>query len=214
MSEDGIQIPDALLAVLEQGINAYVALDPEGAEAFAALTGRIVRIEIKGFGTCVTLIPGVRGLQLFGHYEAAPDCIIRATPLGLARLGVLERKEEPLIEGEVEIEGDVALAQDFSAALAGLRIDWEEQLARLIGDPFARQLGERVREARHWGERSSETLVADVREYLQEERRLVPTRYEIAAFLERVDVLRDDAERLGVRIERLRERLAEAGGAR
>jgi len=214
VSEDGIQIPDALLAVLEQGINACVALDPEGAESFAALAGRMIRIEIKGFGTRVTLIPGLRGLQLFGHYDAAPDCVIRATPLGLARLGMLERKEEPLIAGEVEIEGDVGLAQDFSAALAGLRIDWEEQLARLIGDPFAHRVGEQFREARHWSERSSETLVADVREYLQEERRLLPTRYEIAAFLERVDGLRDDAERLGARIERLRQRLAESGGAR
>lgn len=205
MSEDGIQIPDALLAVLEQGINRYVALDPEGARAFEALTGRIIAIEIKGFGTRITVIPSARGVQLLGLYEADPDCLIRATPLGLARLGMLEHKEDPLIAGEVEIEGDTALAQDFSAALSGLRVDWEEQLARMVGDPFAHQIGEQIRERQHQRERNLETLIADLREYLQEERRLVPTRYEVAAFLERVDVLRDDTERLEARIARLRQ---------
>ncbi|TCT22823.1 ubiquinone biosynthesis accessory factor UbiJ [Thiobaca trueperi] len=210
MSE-GIQIPDALLAVLEQTINRYIALDPEGAAAFDALTGRIIGIEVKGFGTRITIVPGVRGLQLFGDYDAEPDCLIRGTPLGLARMGMAERKETQLLSGEVEITGDTALGQALSAAFARLEVDWEEQLARLIGDPFAHQVGNQFRAASQWGQRTSDSLTANLKELLQEERRLVPTRYEVDAFLAQVDTLRDDVERLAARVERLARHATESG---
>ncbi|NEV63905.1 SCP2 sterol-binding domain-containing protein [Thiorhodococcus minor] len=210
MSE-GIQIPDALLAVVEQAINGYIALDPEGAAGLAALEGRIIAIELKGFGSRVSVIPSEGGLQLFGHYDADPDCLILGSPLGLVRMATAERKESQLITGEVEISGDSGLAHAFSAALAKLDVDWEEQLARVIGDPFAHQVGNRARDAEHWGKRTSETMTANLREYLQEERRLLPTRYEIEAFLAQVDTLRDDVERIGARIERLAKRAAEHG---
>ena len=208
---EGIQIPDAVLAVIEQALNRYIQLDPEGATGFSALDGRIIAIEIKGFGTRVTVIPSRERLQLFGGYDAEPDCLIRGTPLGLARMGVAERKETQVITGEVEIEGDTSLAQAFSRALAGLEVDWEEQLARVIGDPFAHQVGNRVRAAARWGERTSESLTADLQEYLQEESRLLPTRYEVEAFLAQVDTLRDDVERAEARVERLARRLAGPG---
>lgn len=210
MSE-GIQIPDALLAVLEQTLNRYLALDPEGAAAFDALTGRIIAIEIKGFGTRITIIPMERGLQLFGDYEAEPDCLIRGTPLGLARMGMAERKETQLLSGEVDITGDTVLAQALSAAFARLEVDWEEQLARLIGDPFAHQVGNQMRAAAQWGQRTSASMTANLKEYLQEERRLTPTRYEVDAFLAQVDTLRDDVERVAARVERLAQRTTEFG---
>nr|WP_207168504.1 SCP2 sterol-binding domain-containing protein [Thiocystis violacea] len=200
-----------MLAVVEQALNRYLALDPEGAAGLDALEGRIIGIEIKGFGTRITIVPGERGLQLFGHYDAAPDCLIRGTPLGLARMGMAERKEAQLISGEVEIEGDTSIAHAFSAALAKLDVDWEEQLARVIGDPFAHQVGNRVRSAERWGERTSASMTANLREYLQEERRLLPTRYEVEAFLGQVDTLRDDVERIAARVERLTKSAVEHG---
>jgi ubiquinone biosynthesis protein UbiJ len=208
---EGIQIPDALLAVVEQALNRYLALDPEGAAAFAELEGQIIGIEMKGFGTRVTVVPGDRRLQLFGGYEAEPDCLIRGTLLALARMGMAERKETQVIKGEVEILGDTALAQAFNRALAGLDVDWEEQLARVIGDPFAHQVGNQARAAARWARKTSESLTANLQEYLQEEARLTPTRYELEAFLSRVDILRDDVERAEARIERLARALAERG---
>jgi len=208
---EGIQIPDAVLAVVEQALNRYIELDPEGAAGFAALEGRIIGIELKGFGTRVTIIPSAQRLQLFGGYDASPDCLIRGTPLGLARMGMTERKETQVIKGEVEIEGDTTLAQAFNRALAGLDVDWEEQLARVIGDPFAHQVGTRVRAAARWGQKTSESLTADLQEYLQEEARLLPTRYEIEAFLAQVDILRDDVERAEAHVERLTRQLAGPG---
>ena len=199
----GIPIPDAALAALEAVLNRYIALDPEGAARLAPLQGRLIGIEVQGLGTRLYLIPGPDSLQVFGAYEGEPDCLLRGTPLALARLGLAERKEDRLFGGEVTVEGDTGLAQDFGAFLAGLDVDWEEQLSRLVGDPLAHGIGDGVRSLQRWGRDSAQTLTQDLKEYLQEEARLLPTPYEVESFLDQVDVLRDDVERLAARVERL-----------
>jgi ubiquinone biosynthesis accessory factor UbiJ len=199
----GMVIPDAALAGLETALNRYIALDPEGAARLGPLHGRLIAIELAGFGTRIYLIPGPDGLQVFGAYESEPDCLLRGSPLALARMGLAERKEDELFAGEVEVEGDTRLAQDLGAFLSGLDVDWEEQLSRLVGDPVAHQVGQGLRSVGRWGHKSADTLTQDLKEYLQEEARLLPTDYEVQAFLDRVDTLRDDVERLAARIDRL-----------
>lgn len=202
MSE-GVSIPDSALATLETAANRYIALDPEAAAQIAGLHGQVVLIEIEGFGTRIYVIPGTKGLQLYGDYTGEPDCILSGTPLALARMGVSRQKEDQLFSGEVRIEGDTHLAQTFGDLVRGLEVDWEEQLSKLIGDPAAHQLGRRVRSVERWGRRTGDVLTEDLKEYLQEEARLLPGHYEVQAFLSDVDRLRDDTERLAARIDRL-----------
>jgi ubiquinone biosynthesis accessory factor UbiJ len=198
-----VLIPDAALAALEAAVNRYIGLDPEGAGRLAELHGRIVLIEVAGFGTRLFVIPGTKGLQLYSDYAEEPDCVLRGSPLALARMGVSHRKEDQLFSGEVQIEGDTHLAQAFGDLVGGLEVDWEEQLSLLVGDGLAHEVGSRARAAGRWGRSTGDTLAEDVKEYLQEETRLLPGRYEIQGFLDDVDHLRDGVERLAARVERL-----------
>jgi ubiquinone biosynthesis protein UbiJ len=206
---EGGSIPDAILATLETLVNRYLSLDPEGAARLGDLQGRVIMIELAGFGTRVFVIPGADGLQLFGDYAGEPDCALCGTPLALARMGVSGQKEDQLFSGEVRIAGDTHLAQAFGNFLGGLDVDWEEQLSRLLGDAAAHQIGVQVRGVERWGRRTSDILTQDIQEYLQEEARLLPGRYETQAFLDDVDRLRDDVERLAARVTRLANALGE-----
>lgn len=212
------ELPASVLATLETALNRYIDLDPEGARGFEPVYGRIISIEIEGLSTRVTLIPGPDRVQIFGSYDATPDALLRGAPLALLRMLTAKRKEEQISSGAVRIEGDTQVAQALSDALAGLDVDWEEQLARVLGDPIANQIGRAARAASEWGGHTSETIRANLKEYLEEESRLLPTRYEVEDFLAQVDDLRDDVERLAARIERLRARApaagAESGGHR
>jgi ubiquinone biosynthesis accessory factor UbiJ len=199
----GLQIPAALLATIEGALNRYLALDPEGARGLAPIQGRIIGLEVEGLGIRLTLIPGADRLQLFGAYDATPDCLIRGAPLALLRMLTAERKESAIGGGGVAIEGDSSIGHELAKALAGLDVDWEEQLSRVVGDPIAHPVGEGLRGMARWGRRSAETLRADLKEYLEEEARLLPSRYEINSFLADVDTLRDDVERLEARLDRL-----------
>ena len=126
-----------------------------------------------------------------------------ASPLDLVRASVKEQGHAQLFAGNVRVDGDTGVAQRFSDALGGLDIDWEEQLSKLTGDVFAHELGRGLRGARRESERVGRSMRDNLSEYLTEEARVLPHRYEVEDFIVDVDALRDDADRLEARIARL-----------
>ncbi len=198
----------ALAATLETALNRYLSLDPDIAAQLATLEGKVIRLEILGLAMAFYLLPGHDGIQVLSHYTGEADTCLRAAPLTLARLSVGQHAEDRVFSGDVEISGDIELGERFRDILAGADIDWEEQLAHVIGDVAAHQIGNAVRSGLHWSHRTLETFGQDLAEYLQYERRDLPVRHEIETFLSAVDILRADSDRLAARVQRLETVLA------
>ena len=83
-------------------------------------------------------------------------------------------------------------------------------LSRYVGDAAAHQIGNAVRDLMSWGRDAAERLSKDLAEYLQYESRDLPPRHEVQDFLNNVDKLRDDAERLAARLQRAASRVKQA----
>ncbi|MEN8174488.1 MAG: SCP2 sterol-binding domain-containing protein [Pseudomonadota bacterium] len=199
----------AALLGLQETINRVLALDEESRARFAALHGRVIGVEVLGVGLVLYFVADQTGrLQVLSSVEGEPDCLIRGAPLDLARSALSSRPEDQLFRGRVELRGETDLAQAFTDILASLDLDWEELLARLVGDIPAHEVGEAARFTGRWAERTGRILEQDLSEYLQEERRLLPTRYEVEEWQDAVDVIRDDVDRLEARLKRLDRRLA------
>ena len=188
---------------LETFLNRYLGLDPDARSRLRAMHGRVICLEVLGLGLRWYLIPGPAGLQVLSRFEGEPDCTLAGTPLDLARMGSSVESADPLFSGAVEIRGDTELGHSFGKLLAGLEIDWEEQLSRHTGDVVAHGIGNLARGVARWGRDALAAFRQDLPEYLQEEARLLPGRYEVEAFLAEVDRLRDDLERLELRVQRL-----------
>lgn len=202
----GIQLPDALLAAAEGAVNAVLALDPEGAARLGPVQGQVLRVDLEGFGTRIFVVPGEARLLLFGAYAAAPDCIVRGSPVALLGMLVAEHREDAVFAGTIQIDGDNRLAQTLGEVFRGLDIDWEEQLSKLLGDTLAHRLMLRARAGRRWADRSGDVAAENLREYLTEEAGVLPSRQALQDFFAAVDTLRDDVERLAARVERLAHR--------
>lgn len=202
MNEQVSMLGVAALAGLEQAINAALALDPKTLERLGRLQGRVIAIELRGTGIRLLLQPEQNGLRLMGHYDGTVDTTLRGAPFALLRMST-GRTGEGLFKGGVEIEGDVELGQQIQRVFEKLDIDWEEHLSRLTGDIIAHQVGNTVRNLLNWGERSAEHLAQDTADYLQEEAEILPLPWEVEEFLERVDALRSDVDRLEARVKRL-----------
>jgi ubiquinone biosynthesis protein UbiJ len=196
-------------AGVESALNRYLDLDPVARERLDRLHGKVIAIDVRGLGLSLFLIPGPGRLMVSGGYEGQPDCRLRGAPLALARMANRQRNSEQLFSGEVAISGDTELAHRFGNILADMDVDWEEQLSKVTGDGFAHGAGELVRDLLGWGRQTAGNLGMDVQEYLQEEIRILPNRIEVEEFLEEVDKVRDDGERLEARIRRLERRLTE-----
>ncbi|MEN8167067.1 MAG: SCP2 sterol-binding domain-containing protein [Pseudomonadota bacterium] len=200
----------ATFAAIEQLLNQAIQLDPEAPARLEPMHGRVIKLELVGLALCLFVIPDPCGVQVFSLCEGEPDCTLRGTPLDLARMRSYRESADQLFSGAVEIEGDSGLAHQFGEFLSGLDIDWEEQLSKVTGDLIAHELGNMARGFLAWGETVRHTAGLNLQEYLQEELRLLPSRYEIEPFLAEVDRLRDDAERLSARLERLRGRITDS----
>ncbi len=198
----------AAFATLEQLINQAIRLDPEAPARLEPMFGRVIRLDLLGFGLSLYLIPEPGGIQLLSDFEGEPDCALRGTPLDLAAMRGNRKSADQLFSGAVEIEGDSALAHRFGDFLSALDIDWEEQLSHLTGDLIAHEVGNAARSLFGWGKKLRRTTGQNLQEYLQEELRLLPSRYEIEPFLTGVDTLRDDVERLAARLQRLHDKAA------
>lgn len=166
-------------------------------------------LSLTGTGLTLYFMPDAEGVQVLSQYEGNVDTHLTGTPLGFARLA-LDRREDALFQGAVKIDGDTAIGQQFQDLLAGTDWDWEEQLSHVTGDVIAHQAGRLVAQVGRLLRDTRETLADDCSEYLQEESRLLPTRIELRYFLDDVDNLRDAAERLQARVERLQRNLDKA----
>lgn len=170
------------------------------------MQGRVIEWQIRDISRSVFFFPGPQGIRVLAHYEGRADTVINAGLGGLLR-SILGRPEDALFDGAIHIEGDTSLGQAFQDLLKQVDFDWEEQVSKLIGDVVAHQLGNGVRGMQRLFQQGSETLARDLSEYLQEEARLLPTRVEIAHFLDQVDTLRLDLDRLEARYQRLRKQI-------
>lgn len=203
----------SLAAATQQALSAYLALADEARERLPALSGRIVELQVRGLDLTLYFLPDDERIVVQAECDAPADTVLRATPIGLVKLGLATRASDVMLSGGVDIEGDVELGQNFKQILAASQIDWEEHISRLAGDAAAHQLGRAARGFFDWAESTLGTLQRDAGEYLREESEHVPRQEEVAEFLAGVDTLRDDVERMQARVQRLRRSLDDAGQA-
>jgi ubiquinone biosynthesis protein UbiJ len=198
-----MKLPPAVIAGLEDVINAYLRLDPAIGGRLATLHGRSIGLDLQGLDLQLVMLPGEHGVRLQGGFEGEPDTVLHGTPFGMARLGLGGSTEKTLFSGSVTISGDVETGQAFKEILDAMDIDWEEQLSRLTGDVIAHQLGNATRRMGKTLRHTRNRLTQDTGEYLKEELRVLPSRIEVENFSRDVDTLRMDADRLVARVQRL-----------
>lgn len=195
--------PAWLAAAVEAACNGVLAQDPEVRARLGALADKVIGVELVGLDMRLYFLPHAQGLQVLSQYEGEPDTLLRGTPLSLARLALSAAPSDELFAGGIELRGDTATGQAFQDILRALHLDWEELLARVAGDDVAHQTGRAVRAVRAQAQHTAQTLEADVHEYLTEESGLLVNRHELTGFLDAVDTLRSDADRLEARMRRL-----------
>ncbi|MFO1425803.1 MAG: SCP2 sterol-binding domain-containing protein [Steroidobacteraceae bacterium] len=189
-----------LTQALENLLNRNLVDSPRARELCAELRGRSLRIELEGMPAGVRIESTGESLRLASATtQDAADAEIIGTPFNL--LGLAGATPEALLQrGAVRMRGDAELAQRFRELLLLLRPDFEEELARLLGDAAAHRVGRLARSVLDLGRRAAGTGVRNAAEYFAHERGDVVSRGEAEGFLGGVDALREDVDRLAARL--------------
>lgn len=195
----------ALLDPVQRLINRILRQDSRALRQLAGIgEGRILAVECSApvswqfFVRC-----GEARLELLSACEDEPDCRIRAPAHAMAALLLSQDSNARLREPDIEVSGDTMLAAHLQKLLRELDIDWEDQLAPIMGNLASHQSARAMRGARDWSRKSGEQLQETLREYLQEELRILPDHEEAEVFGDRVDELRLRIDRLAARLQRL-----------
>ena len=195
-----------LLTAIENLLNRNFAASPKARELCAELRDQRLRIQIDDVDFAVGVEALGHSLRLFTPTDEAFHAEISGSPLNLLAL-MGEQPERLLQSGAVRLRGDAIILQRFRALLTLLRPDFEEELAQLIGDLPAHQLLRAGRSAVEFGQRSLDTLIRNVSEFLAHERGDLVPRSEAETFLEEVDRLREAADRAVARVDALHSQL-------
>jgi len=201
-----MKLPAPVLMSMEMGFNRALRLDPESLEQFDNLIGKVIAIELLGFDLTIYLTPTVDGVMFADQLEGEADATIRGGVFSLLHTAMTHERSR-LLSGDVKIEGDVRLGQKVQGILQNLELDWEEPLSQVVGDVAAHQLGRFAQGAFSFFSQAAESLLRDGAEYVTEESRDVPSRYELEKFYAQVDETRAQVDRAAARVSRLKAKL-------
>jgi ubiquinone biosynthesis protein UbiJ len=190
---------ESLLQPIARVLNRNIRESTRASELCERLDGKLIAIRVRDTGLSGYFEIDRTGLLLSTTNDAEPDVIITGSLVALAFMA----GEDSIRDGSLDLTGDAATAQAFQELLEHARPDIEEELSAVIGDSAAHSLGEVARAVGRWARETRSIMGDNIREYLQEESRDVPSRYEVDQFTRRVNQLRDDVDRLAARISRL-----------
>jgi len=166
-------------------------------EGLIPFSGCAVRVEVDPVLLILTVTPD--GVLAMGNEDVQPDVIVRLSLLTLLRLA----GGDDAARTAVEVSGDSALAAVIAGMLRELRWDAEEDLSKLIGDVAAHRLVQAGRSFSTWQREVTVNLGEGAAEFWTEEQPLLASQRAAEQWANAVDEMRDAAERLEKRIERL-----------
>ena len=200
-------LPFKTLEKIQDLVNAILREDERAFAAAAELAGKLIAIHATGTDLTVFVEFAREGALLSLEHTAKPNVTIRARPFTLIGLLFDRDGKSTAITPEMEISGDTNLAQRFQEILRHVEIDWEEHLSYWIGDIAAHQVGRVFRSTRAYLRETRKSIGMNISEYLRYEKEILPHSEEVAGFVSAVDVLRNDAERLQQRLDRLQRKI-------
>ena len=196
---------EAALRPIASILNRNIQATTPAREIFAELSGSVVAVRVRDTALCAYFVFHDDLLQLATSSDQDPDVVITGSLVTLALMAG-QTGEAAIRRGSLDLTGDAETAQQFQRLLKYARPDVEEELSGIVGDVAAHQIGNIARGIGRWGREAGATMGENIREYLQEESRDVPSRYEVDAFTDNVSALRDDVARLEARLNRMQDR--------
>ena len=187
------------LSLIESLVNTALRLDPETQTQLSSLNNKSICIELSKKSYLISIQNNKISLASYNQEKYDSQIV---TSLSALIDFALDQKAS-LVRADIEITGNTELVHQLFDLIKQLHIDWEEELSHYIGDIASHQIGNFARGLKNFLFRAKDTFSENLNEYLTEEARQIPSRYELHDFLSKIDILRADTDKLTARIERL-----------
>lgn len=187
--------------ILTRLLNHLVNQNAWAKEQLAPHGGKSVCFNIPPVRATLTVLED-GGLAMAGDSATADATVTIPLPVAL-RLLANDESATTLST----LEGDTELATTLAKVLRGMHWEYEEDLSRIIGDAPAHEISEFGRKTVAGVKKQTLNVAGMFTEYWQEEQPLIAKKRHVMQFVQDVDTLRDDTERLEKRLDKLAEKI-------
>lgn len=167
------------------------------------LQGKVLRVVLKEFSVPLVLAFSEKQLDVLSQWEGEADCSV------ITRLSVLPKLQDRqqltalIRSGELEVQGDLQVVQNFVALLDLAEFDPAEVLAPYTGDIAAEGISKVMRRGGSLLKKSLNRNQHYLAEALTEEWRVAPGKLEVAWFSEEISAVERSVEALTKRLDKL-----------
>ncbi|MBM7355165.1 ubiquinone biosynthesis protein UbiJ [Lelliottia amnigena] len=196
-------IKPLVTAGIENVLNTFLYRSPALKTARQRLNGKVLRIVLKEFSTPLVLIFSERQLDVLGEWEGEADCSVITHMSVLPKLRDRQQLTALIRSGELEVEGDLQVVQNFVALADLAEFDPAELLAPYIGDIAAESISKVLRGGSSFLRKGLQRQQRYVAEVITEEWRMAPGTLELAWFAEETSAVERAVDALTKRLEKL-----------
>ena len=192
-----------LTAGLETALNRILYRDRGLKAARQRLNGKVLQLRLQELSQPVTLVFSEHQVDVLGEWQDRSDCTVITRLSLLPKLRDRQQLTGMIRSGELEVEGDLQVVQQFSALIDMAELDPAEYLAPWTGDIVAQGISNVARRGLQLLRGDMQRKQRYLTETLTEEWRVAPGRLEMAWYGEEVDALERQAGQLEQRLLQL-----------
>jgi ubiquinone biosynthesis protein UbiJ len=193
---------------IELAMNQLLRLDDDSQQRLKKLSGKSLQVTIKelpwpllfSFSEQIGVSTVVTSDQDLEPLSETVDCLIELNLETLPELRDSSKLTQLIQKKQLNLVGDIYVAQTFSALLKDLDIDWEEQFSQYAGDVVAHQAFTSMRTLFDTAKTQIEQGATELGERLTQSDSIAVKPSEMFEFSRDVSELRSEAERLSARI--------------
>ncbi|MDO6692336.1 SCP2 sterol-binding domain-containing protein [Aliiglaciecola sp. 3_MG-2023] len=190
---------------IERIINQLLKLDASSVLLLQKLSNKQLSVDIHELPWIFkfSFSDQVDVLTVMPDEELLSDCHLALSLSTLQKLKDTSQITRLIQNGELVLEGDVAIAQQFSQLITELDIDWEELLSKYTGDLLAHNTFRLGKKLIHSAKAKANRLATTLGDAAIEEKRIAAPAILVVDFCDQVNELRSATDRLSAKISRL-----------
>ncbi|WP_213135325.1 ubiquinone biosynthesis protein UbiJ [Citrobacter sp. FP75] len=190
-------------AGVENLLNTFLYRSPALKLARMRLQSKVLRVDLRGFSTPLVLVFSERQVDVLGAWEGEADCTVITHASVLPKLRDRQQLTTLIRSGELEVQGDIQVVQNFVALADLAEFDPAELLAPYTGDIVAEGVSKALRGGARFLYHTVQRQQRYVAEAITEEWRMAPGQLEVAWFAEEIAAVERAVESLAKRLEKL-----------
>ncbi|MEG3111286.1 MULTISPECIES: SCP2 domain-containing protein [unclassified Pantoea] len=192
-----------ITAGLESALNRVLYRDRGLKAARQRLAGKVLTLRLSEFSNPLVLVFSEQQLDVLGDWQDVSDCTVITQLKTLPKLRDRQQLTSLIRSGELEVEGDLQVVQQFSALMDLAELDPAEYLAPWIGDIAAQGISQGAQRALRFVKGEVQRRQDYLGQAITEEWRVAPGALELAWFSEEVDAMERSLDALTARLAQL-----------